>query len=470
MRGLHHLRWAAIVSLAILGLFIRTSQNGYWSDGRFLIRLVDDGGWRYHHIGYLPVAHALRLVVVNAPSTKVLLLGLSCAASAAGVFVSALAVGRVVRRGPVVVMAGLLLGTLPAVWFFATCVEVHALQFLAAAGTTLWIVRRSSKEVSSDLPLVVPALWLIALASGHMVGALWGPALALFVWGEVRRGCKPRQSLPALFLLLAFGALWLLVNHDLKAGSGHTGFALRSLVRQWHPMLLWREILKPQFALFVLGTAGFVLAWRRTSPAEPNAAAGIVTRLGLVTASVLVFFIPFCAVLDIAENGAYFYSLAPLFAVGAAYGLASLPRSVAALVFVLALGLNGFQSLRLLWNWEHAYPGHDWAEVLIAEAHPDDLVFALSNEEGSAVFRHSELMVFSPHASSVPLDLEDPAVQALALALAKKRRIQGRAVILTRSFVESEQAGPRRIVELLTDLLGPPQARLEGAYSRFAGG
>jgi len=130
--------------------------------------------------------------------------------------------------------------------------------------------------------------------------------------------------------------------------------------------------------------------------------------------------------------------------------LAALPKRTVVLVGVLSVLATGSQSLRQIQAWEHEYPGHEWAEVLIKDASAGDLVLALTEEEVSAVFRHSELVVISPFTGSEPLNASDPAIRRLALNMIERRFDRGDRVFVTRSFLASIDPG----IEALVNALG----------------
>jgi hypothetical protein len=315
-----------------------TFQTRFYGDGPGLASLhalaLDEA---YYNVLYLRAARALRwllsLAGVGDPFAALRLLSILPAALGLGTtFVMLRAAGAEVFGAFVSTLA---LAASPALWFFATTIEVHALDFATVAGVALLILVAPWRAPARALALVAAAFPSIVWA--HVTSATLGPGLVFLVQSARARRTGERYSLPALLLgvggfLCLVLVLALVASHVLRTGS----FAgLRSDVLAGTSLKVphapeacpvWsHEWILPYGALVPLAAAGFARLRR-----EP----GLVAAIGLALGVPLAFFLWW----GVCERGGYFLGSAPFLLVPVAFLLGRWSSGKGALAALLVAG------------------------------------------------------------------------------------------------------------------------------------
>lgn len=447
---------SACLLVGFSALYFVQRQDARWSDGRALVALVESGRWAYHHFLYLPAARVFAAVLapVGVGSEPALQL-FSAVAAALAVALFHLA-ARASGFGPTTSLLGaLLLASAPVVWFFGTCVEVHAFQLAFAAGAVLWAARVREVERPSAVP---PALLLGGLFGAHMTGALWAPALLLVLVRGRSGWRRPRHVLVALGVGAGTAAGWLAATGGTGTGSGHVLLGLRELLQGWRVDLLWREVLAPGGLVYPLALLGLLAGRARLR----SAGAPLLAAIALLFLSLL----PFAFTLHIAERGAYFISLVPVAVVAACLGLDALGRW-RVLVGLLVVAGQVAWSVREVHEWEHHYPGWEWAGPLFDETGEKGLVLAYDRAEWEAVSCHSEMTAISLKARRTKENfgtMQKAAFRAVERALAA-----GEPVAITRSLFESDVPEVHAFVVGLVGRFGTPVPGRRPEYLFFPG-
>ena len=372
------------VFLGCAALFTLARQHAYWSDGRFLIRFVELGTWRYHHVAYLPLAHALAQLTppfLGADPEPALFL-LSALAAASGCALTFLAARRAGATLPAALVAAAALASAPCAWFYATCIEVHALMLAAAGGVTWWALgtARDPNERRSALP---PALALCALAAAHQIGVLWAPALAVLACRTRHGWRRPRHLVPALALVAAFVALWFLVNSASDLGT----FVVRRAAREGLAELSALRLVR---SFWLAGGPLGVVALALVLHAVLTSRHALRRPLALAGAALLGAFLWPALTLG-SSSGGIFLSLLPPAAVVLAHGLSQARARVVVAVALVLLSLQLLLARERVRRWEEDYPGAAWAPALRAELGADGLVLVNDWDDFEAVFRHAGL-------------------------------------------------------------------------------
>jgi hypothetical protein len=171
--------WLALALAVGSGvLYALTQQTRYFGDGPGLVSLhVLGGGERYYNVLYLPacelVQRALFLEPLDAPRV------LSPLALALGLGLAFLNVRRTGTGRPAAVAALALLACTPAVWFYATTPEVHALHF--AFVQLVAFVTWNAPWGRPGLALALVALAFPLLYGSHIASVTLGPGWVLLV-------------------------------------------------------------------------------------------------------------------------------------------------------------------------------------------------------------------------------------------------------------------------------------------------
>lgn len=445
---------AAALALAACAfvLYALSFQHSYWSDGRLLMTWVETGVQRHYHVGYLPLAHAYARLLETAcgdVERALLWLSASCTALAVGwTFLAARALGT--GRFAAALAAGAL-ATAPGVWFYATCVELHAPHLLAAAGATWWCARATRGARDGAL---VPALWFLALFATHVGGALWLPALCTLALRSGERWTWPRDGWLALLLGLAFLGAWYAWTRDLPSGRVFAAQALVGAVEAWRPIALWSEWLEPASLLATLGLGGVVLCgpprWR---------------------ALALWVLVPYLVIVPgfaYEERGAYFAGTWPVLACGAALALerALAARSLAlrggTLVLAFAALFSQARSARdYVDAWEDDYRGHEWVEPLRRELGNRGFVLVLEAWEREAVRKHSRLDSIALRDEGLVARAAGLSVEAVA-GMFELAFAAGGGVALTASVVDSPEGAD--LLGALRSHYGAPRGGVHPAY------
>lgn len=285
----------------------------------------------YHHALWIPACRALDAIVSSDDPVAVprILSSLSAALAVGLTYPLCLRLGA--ARGASA-FATTLLGLTPAVWFFATTVEVHALHMGAVALAA--VVTFSAPWRRPALALAISAAVFPLLVLSHRSAVLLGPGWVLLV-GAAAAAQGVRLSLARVLLvvgpvLLAVMALTLCWSNWLAFGE----FTLRSerelgFVGQVHASrafggLVTTGWLLPLLALVPLAVVGAVRGGhlRYALPAQV-----------LLLLPPLAFFLWW----GVDEKGGYFLGTAPFLAALAARGVHGLGRAHAGLWRVAGL-------------------------------------------------------------------------------------------------------------------------------------
>jgi hypothetical protein len=324
-----------------------TFQTRFYGDGPGLASLhalgLDEA---YYNVLYLRAARAVRWFValagVDDPFASLRMLSVLPAALGLGAtFVMLRAAGAEMFGA---LAATLALGASPALWFFATTIEVHALDFATVAGVALSILVAPWRRPARALALVAVAFPFPVWA--HVTSATLGPGFVFLVQSARTRRTGERYSLPALLfgvggLLFVVLLLALLASHVVRTGSlaGIRSDVLvgTSLKDPHAPEAcpVWsREWILPYGALVPLALVGFARLRR-----EPGLAAAIALALGVP----LAFFLWW----GVCERGGYFLGSAPFLLVPVAFlaGRWSPAKSALAAMLVAGQGLLARQEI-----------------------------------------------------------------------------------------------------------------------------
>jgi len=303
-------------------------QDWFFGDGYAMVRLVarsvDGGGlpvWR--HVLFLPLARLFAGAPFDlAPADACRLVS----ALSGGVLVGA--TGALARRRfgtAAAVAAALLVATSPAVSFFASTVEVHALHGAVAALGALAILSTAGvkRRVASALSI---AACFLAHESSWLLVPGWILLAAGFLDPAPSAGARPllRGSID----VLAGVAVGILAASGLKlVGEGAGSLSSLGLVRQLDRggdlRLLWSGAVRPFGALF------FVAAL---------AVLGRGRRLALLVAALVLPHAAFVAVVFSDPNqGGYLLPVAWALGLAAAGAFATRPRLLWLAIPLLAL-------------------------------------------------------------------------------------------------------------------------------------
>ncbi|PIE23398.1 MAG: hypothetical protein CSA62_07175 [Planctomycetota bacterium] len=259
---------ACLLAVLFFGLYASLGQEVFYkADGQQVLQLYRDGqmAWPYHPL-YLPLLtgfEKLARPLGLSPYRVALLFSAFC--TALGLCFGKVALSRFGLNRQLSLVAAILAGLAPPVFFFATVVELPGPLF-GAAGLAFWLSARIYSRPS------VPAAALLALGTSfaagmHSSGHLLTGLLILHLLGRDaarRRGWWPS---PKALGLCAF-AFWLHLGllfalSWLYARLGFDASPERSLAFLQHgfgssqsptllPMLLWREWLWPFLPLSLL--------------------------------------------------------------------------------------------------------------------------------------------------------------------------------------------------------------------------
>lgn len=317
---------ALLLAVAVGSLYSVTLLHRiYGNDGAMLAdwTTLPGGGYpQYHNVLYQPAARLLGLLLprnlVTEPGDPLWIAkSLSVVCTALGV---AFTYGCCRRLGVLrwsSVGGALLLAVTPAIWFFATAIEVHAQHFaLVSCGAWLTLLapwRRPALATALCAPLFV------AFALSHQSAPMLGPAWLLLAQLARRRSGQPALRLMPLFFV---GCVWLaalLLGHLLVQWCRGRGFAfgihdLAHTVSRWHrpfaPNLLVDAVLLPLSAFVPLALLVSV------SRAVPALLRGLAALLLLPLIASVVWW-------GIAERGGYLIGPAFVLAALAATWLGS---------------------------------------------------------------------------------------------------------------------------------------------------
>jgi hypothetical protein len=447
--------WAG--ALAFAALFL-CRQHSFWSDGRPLVTLVESGAWKYHIVAYLPIAHGARWLFGHVLGTDV-----EASLTLLSVLATALATGLVARAatwlgaGTRAAVCGALLFTFsPTVFFYGTCIEVHALQVLAV-GVLLVHLARWERAGATPNAFALTLFFALIVAT-HMTGLLWTPVFVLYLFAGTGRLRLPRRLVPAVLLAALLAAGWAWLNEDSNAATGRIHNALVATVTHWSLEYLVFELFANGAALFVL-----LIVWDMKSPWRER------RRQVIGAAALLLPFLVVVPAYGIEERGAYFASVFPVLGLVSALALERFRRYAVPTIAVLlpvqiALGY-GF-----VWSWENDYRGVEWIEPLIAEADDNGLIIVTEPWEGSGVMKHSHLDALSIkiryRKQEIEIPADDPKVVLGTLRAMDARLARGGIVAVARSVLElAEEREPlRRLLEQLAERYGEPTRTVRDEY------
>ena len=340
------MKWA--LALLTLGLFVALPMDRIFSDGLFLIRLVEAGPTPYYNVAYVPLGYALHGVFepVFGWSVDTALTVFSAILMSVGVWGTVdLGLKLGLGKAPLALSALLLLCS-PGALFFGTTVEVHAMQFAGAAWAVnlawsarerlgfaawrmlalafavaflahlshaiilpgLWLLARRSKPIDPThsavshgcqiskrgVPWLIGALVVVGCISGYL------STLEFSEWGHQR-------------YLVWISALWTFAKNFVDAAFERGLFALFEMGEYLNDELL------TQAALLLAGLLIGAFAWarllaRKTFESEPGEFAARAFPMILPA----LFIFPQGGVW---EHGAYFLTYYPAFTLGIAWAL-----------------------------------------------------------------------------------------------------------------------------------------------------
>lgn len=362
------MKWA--LALLALGLFVSLPMGRIFSDGLFLIRLVEAGPTPYYNVAYVPFGYALHglLDPLFGWSVDTALTVFSAVLMSIGVWGTVhLGLKLGLAKGPLAV-ASLLLLCSPGALFFGTTVEVHAMQFAGAAWAVnlAWSAREKQGLAAWRMlglafaiaflahlshAIILPGLWLLARRSNPV-----DPAQ-----GVVSHGCQlSKRGLPwligaavlvssiALYLstlefadwghqryLVWISALWTFAKNFVDAAFERGLFGLFEMAEYLSDELV------TQAALLLAGLFIGAFAW-----AKLLARRTFETEAGEFAARAFPMILPALFIFPqggVWEHGAYFLTYYPAFTLGIAWvlnrGLGSKlqPLAWAGLALVLAV-------------------------------------------------------------------------------------------------------------------------------------
>jgi hypothetical protein len=447
------------VFAALLALFAAFRQDAFWGDGKFFVLWLQNERWGFYHLAYLPAGHLVRLTLgrfLGWDPPETLFFVSHAAGALAGTFVYAAA-----RRAGLSlasrVAAVALLATTPVVWFYATSIEVHALQ-AAAAAAAVYVFARAWEAGRFGGDALLAAGLLIGVAATHLSGIAWAPAL-LFVAvlpSGARRPRVPRRLLPALLVLALAAAAFAAI--DRGGGADHLELGMRSWLARWNPGIAWRELAVP---------AGIVHGLLLVAGASQLRAARRLGRPGQATLVLYASFLPYAFLVDIAEHGAYFVSLLPAALLWIARWLDRARGPGPWALVLAALVAQGALAWTLTQGWvRQADELPTWAHALRAEAGARTAIFTTDMGTAARILRHSDLFVFTPVApDGTRLALDDPALLERARGIVVGGGRLGYRFAVTWELFERERESA--LVALLVELLGAPARGPEGAVYVF---
>ena len=339
----------ALLFGGFLALYLLSSQDAFYRNdaGRFVRMLISDSYGHPYHVLY---AQFLRLVKALTSPLGLTPFAVATLCSALGTALGVALLHRAARyylAARAAVLAAALCGVVPAVWFFATVVEVHG-AFMAPVGLAWWAVARLERRALARRALACGAATGLA-AAFHGTGQLL-PLLVLAWWlggsgeGGARGRCWPRlwpRSWSGEFWVL--GALLAVVHVGvsqaviaaMRGGAAGAGGPPDQLARFLELAAEADRLeLLPQTLLFewLLPFAPFSATWLlalRSGAARPRGMAVLLAVLAYVGCAFLLLEMP-------RERGAY---LLPLVFPAVVLSLRRLAMVPALYCGVLAAGL-----------------------------------------------------------------------------------------------------------------------------------
>jgi len=440
--------WAGTVFVILFALFFAFRQESYWSDARHLIRALHEGSLRRHHFAYPPIAfgfHELSGLLGNdEPKLSLQLLSaLSGALTGALLYLA----GRRFGFAPLPSLFGVaLVCASPVVSFYATCVEVHALQLAFAAGAVYWAACTRDEPPRSA---AVAALFLTGIFGAHMAGLLWAPALLVFLYWKGSGTTRPRHFAAGLAIMILAAVGWRLANPGSdNQGSLHISRSLKELLMVFRPKVFYATLVQPLGVLGVVGilTLVSIRGSLRETLRKPHAAATLV---------LFSCMLPFAATLRIPERGAYYITLALPLGLMAAHLVQNGPR-VLRVAAPFALLLQVYLGAKQYHDWEIDYPGAEWVPALREETGEKGVILAGERWEWTAIQFHSKLTCISPSMPQRPESAMPERGREVTLRMMERGLGRGGVLGVTRNFWESEDPLLVPWRELLLERYGEP--------------
>jgi len=438
-------------------VYLLCQQDALVLDGRDLTEMLRKDRWHHHNALYLPVAQltqrALGAFGLEAEATLRLLSALPSGVACAFFFLAAREFGF---GQPASLFGALLVATTPSVWFYATTIEVHALQLVPAVGLLYWSGRvlRRNRAVEGAL---VPTLLMLGLCGFHMSGALWAPAVAWVLCRRRGRWILPSQRWLSLGIVAGFLLVWRLGNRENSHGSGLATAVLERVATSFQPDLVPRylrffldELLLPVFSVLVAAVLG--------SLSKPRGRAAIpLVILGLT-------FLPFAWSIRIRTEGGYFLSLVPVYGLLAVRWIDGARARQPYAIGLIVLGLfGGWHRAR---QWEEKYPKEPWITALVEDTQNCGVVLVALQEESYAVRVHTGLKTIC--IAKLRKRWEQHALDAALVSVGRALKPCGSIAVRTTIF-SSDEEEMKLFGEQLRSRFGQPKPGSHPGYGILQG-
>jgi hypothetical protein len=437
------------LAAALLAVYVLFRQESFYGDANLFLLWIEGGRWKHWHALYMPLAHGLHrslggLWGDDPETTLFLLSAVPAALSALLAFGSArlLGVGRAPAAG-----AAALLGIAPAVLFYGTALEVHALHLLGVSLAVRVAVRRGVRDGWAGVAPLVPLLFALAVWT-HVTAVAAAPALAALALLGSGRWRWPRGGTAVVLACIGVVLVPVFTTAD---GALMTDLGAQGVVgtRSWSPHRFLHDGLVQVGVLAVAALGAFGARTALPDSARP------ATRWALAALIVpLVLFVP---AFPYYEHGAYYFVSLPALALCAAVGLARLRPATLALALAIGLPLQGALAVREWRAWEVGYPERHWVEPMRAEMGDAGFLLTLTVDERKAVRRHSRIEAFSHEELAERAALIGGAdfdpVQATVWTVGEFNR-RGDAVAVLASCLEDEELAA--VIAQLEEEVGRP--------------
>lgn len=397
--------WASCVVLVAGCCYGLAQQGRFTGDGAGLATMFTTGG-KYYNVLYLPLARALDAVGSFERFGALRWLSSGCAAvGLGGTFLVARAFGA--RRDGALV-ATLLLGASPALVFFATTVEIHAVHFAAVA--LVACVTLFAPWQRPALALALTALVFPLLYWTQQTAVLLGPGWLLLVQVARTRVAAPFRWTTLVFvvgpvlLTALFGALGVAALQRGVSLLDVIRLPLEQVETQLEMPLAgsawWNEWIRP---LGVLVPAGLAACCVLRARSFEKLAIGALLLPGIA----------FFSWWGVCEDGGYFLSTDPFLVALVGLGWNRFGGSKgASLLAIPLLFLQGSLSYQKVHAYDSRYDVEERMRLLGE---------TIEEEEGSVLF-----VALSDYAPSARLWMPELDELLLWSNLSNQVRIQGR--------------------------------------------
>ncbi|GEM_PF-4478446 len=352
-----------LLFLAGILLYALTYTGRYFHDGALFLRLLEEGRWVWIHLGYLPAAQTLHLLLrpLGFGEAEHALAALSVLSASACLAVLHFWLRALPGPPGSPFLLCLLAAATPAFWIGATQPELHVFSAAGAAAALFLTWRRPLGRLPSTL-LAAFLLLVTHLSGAYLLAVL--PFLAV-------RDLAGREAARAWFRIASWTlgcalALLFLLDRTLGAGAfgGKLGFTLdllgTGLVRGLEdPSILFR-------ALAPFGVLGFTGILALFLPRARGEGAPLPSRAALA-AGLLPFLVYLLSVSP--EDGQFALPLFPLLVLGT-YGIAVPAGRRGRHLLLFLLGLQAVLGLRAEWRSARD-PDRLWARAVAARIGPD---------------------------------------------------------------------------------------------------